>query len=86
MKDVPTPAKEGDGDQTTAEIPSALPIGPERWEIDADEVEALQQEAKELESLPICDFKGFEPAGLLVLRYREDKNEKATIAKFKQIG
>lgn len=84
--DVPTPGEEGDGDQTMAETPSTLPIGPERWEIDPDEVQALQQEAKELESLPTSEFKGLEPAGLLVPRHGEDKNETATTAKFEQIG
>lgn len=55
--------------------------------IDTDEVEALQQELKEYQSLPKTDFQGLEPAGRLLPRRKVDeKDEEVITAEFEKIA
>lgn len=85
---MPGPGKDDDGDCPMAErsqVPSA-PSDSGRWEVDEEEVQALQKENKELQSLPKTHFTGAEPACLLLPRSEDDEDEEATTAWFEQHG
>lgn len=80
-------AQDDDGDQPMDERPVASAVDPERWIIDAGEVEALQEEAKEIQSLPKTDFQGIEPSGRLLPRRKSDERDEEVItALFEKIG
>lgn len=80
------PAPEAaDDDQPMAEAPEASESWPESWTIDDDEVEALQREQKEYQSLPKTEFQGIEPSGLLIPVRDLDPDQK-TISEFSEIG
>lgn len=80
-------AQEDGGDQPMDEGPVASAVDPERWTIDAGEVEALQEEAKEIQSLSKTDFQGIEPSGRLLPRRKSDERDEEVItALFEKIG
>lgn len=82
------PGKDDGGDSPMADglqVPHApSDLGP--WEVDEEEVQALQKENEELQSLPSTHFTGIKPACLLLPRSEDDEDDEATAARFEQHG
>ncbi|KAL1866889.1 hypothetical protein Daus18300_006592 [Diaporthe australafricana] len=57
-----------------------------KWKVDADEVQALQQELNELKALPDTEFPGLEPQGRLLPGFGPEVDEELTDAEFERIG
>ncbi|KAG8158480.1 hypothetical protein KVR01_011602 [Diaporthe batatas] len=93
-KNMADPKKDNDGDCPMAEgsqVPhTSSNSGP--WEVDEEEIQALQKESEELQSLPSSYFTGAQPACPLLPRNEhdgdedEDEDEEITAFRLEQHG
>lgn len=75
-----------DTDQDMAEAALESESEDKDFNIDVDEVQALLQEQESYWSLPKTEFRGLEPAGLLLPKTNQDLDEKVTTAAFEKIN